>query len=503
MAGTGKSTISRTFATACHERKSLVSDEKLADNVCLGASFFFDHKKADRQNAKTLFTTISKQLAESVPDIKPEICEAISRHPNIGDQLLINQWNYLILGPLLSLQQQLLMPLTIVLVIDALDECVPQTDLPIFLQLISQAQELSTVRLRLFVTSRPEAHIRSYFDTVLKGSICEDELQKVSVTAGIDTHGPKDDITIFLEHELAIVARNHSLAEGWPGEARVRELALKSDGLFIYAATACRFLQGAKFTQALEMRLNMIFNDKVTRNSPQENLDSMYSRILQFSVVGNAVDEEKEMICGLFRQTVGAVLILCEPLSTKALSNLLLLSKSTIEEILGGLSSVLSMGRSEQSPVQLLHRSFHDFLVDPLRCTEKDFLISPNAAHDAMFRNCLAVLSNELRQDICRLPDPSTRIADIAQSTVEQHLPVHIQYACRYWIDHLRGANIEVCDDGDVHAFLKVHFLHWFEALSLAGKMSEGIAQVLTLSEYISSLPVRHIAILEVHCLNY
>ncbi|KAF7586258.1 hypothetical protein BBP40_009184 [Aspergillus hancockii] len=488
MAGTGKSTISRTFATACHERKSLVGGEKLADNVCLGASFFFDHRKADRQNAKRLFTTISKQLAEPVPDIKPEICEAISRHPNIGDQLLINQWNYLILGPLLSLQKQLLLPLTIVLVIDALDECVPQSDLPIFLQLITQAQELSTVRLRLFVTSRPEAHICTYFHAIPKGSICEDELQKVSLTEDVNSSGPKDDITIFLEHELALVARSHSLEEGWPGESRVRELARKSDGLFIYAATACRFLQGARFTQSFEMRLNMIFNDKVTQHSPQENLDRIYSRILQFSVIGNAVHEEKELICGLFRQTVGAVVILCEPLSTESLSNLLSLSRSTVEEILGGLSSVLSMGRGERFPVQLLHRSFHDFLVDPLRCTDQDFLISPHVAHDALFRNCLAVLSRELRQDICRLSDPFTRVADMAPSTLERHLPVHVQYACRYWIEHLRGADIEISDDGDVHGFLKVHFLHWLEVLILAGKMSEGISLVLTLSDYISSL---------------
>ena len=36
-------------------------------------------------------------------------------------------------------------------------------------------------------------------------------------------------------------------------------------------------------------------------------------------------------------------------------------------------------------------------------------------------------------------------------------------------------------DNGQIHVFLRKHFLHWLEALSLMGKMSEGIIMITIL----------------------
>ena len=40
---------------------------------------------------------------------------------------------------------------------------------------------------------------------------------------------------------------------------------------------------------------------------------------------------------------------------------------------------------------------------------------------------------------------------------------------------HLQRSDVELCDIGQVHEFLKEHFLHWLEALSLIRKVSEGV----------------------------
>jgi hypothetical protein len=159
MAGTGKSTISRTVATASHDRIRLASNTHLSDNICLGASFFFDQSKPDRNNAKKFVTTLSRNLTQVVPDLRIFVCEAIENHPNIGNESLRNQWKYLIFEPLLALERRIISPLTLILVIDALDECEPQSDWSLIFDLMSEVKNLKTIRIRIFVTSRPEARI--------------------------------------------------------------------------------------------------------------------------------------------------------------------------------------------------------------------------------------------------------------------------------------------------------------------------------------------------------
>ena len=58
----------------------------------------------------------------------------------------------------------------------------------------------------------------------------------------------------------------------------------------------------------------------------------------------------------------------------------------------------------------------------------------------------------------------------------------------------LQRGNSDLFDNGQVHTFLKKHFLHWLEALSLMGNVSDGVVMVrtlesmLTVSDSITSL---------------
>ncbi|KAJ5760949.1 hypothetical protein N7520_008105 [Penicillium odoratum] len=179
-----------------------------------------------------------------------------------------------ILQPLLELDKQTLVPLTSIIVIDALDECESEseTDIDTILQLTTGAQKLSTIRLKFFITSRLELNIFSSFNAIEK----------------------------------------------------IQQLAWKADGLFIYAATACRFLGDRKLTkERLESRLDLLLGGRVVERSPQRSLDAIYSRILQFSLIGEAIEEEKGAIRNRFQLIVGAIIMLFEPLSVTALANLL------------------------------------------------------------------------------------------------------------------------------------------------------------------------------------
>src|SRR5580700_4673619 len=92
-----------------------------------------------------------------------------------------------------------------------------------------------------------------------------------------------------------------------------------------------------------------------------------------------------------------------------------------------------------------------------------------------------------LKRDICNLRMPGTLIHEVHSDKINSHLPKDVQYACRHWVDHLgqvssaRRHEVGLHDDGQVHRFLKEHFLHWLEALSLMGKMSEGVLTIIKL----------------------
>ena len=69
---------------------------------------------------------------------------------------------------------------------------------------------------------------------------------------------------------------------------------------------------------------------------------------------------------------------------------------------------------------------------------------------------------------------------------VESCIPLDVQYACRNWVYHLRQSNTVPHDNDRTHRFFQHHFLHWLEALSLIGKMSDSIYLIQTLEALLS-----------------
>jgi Mrp family chromosome partitioning ATPase len=117
MAGTGKSTIARTIA------------QLFASRGQLGASFFFKKGEGERGNALRFFTTIAVDLMAHEPGMLPVIQEALDKDSKIADKSPKDQFEKLILQPLLRIKQAQPPVLARVVVIDALDECEQETDI--------------------------------------------------------------------------------------------------------------------------------------------------------------------------------------------------------------------------------------------------------------------------------------------------------------------------------------------------------------------------------------
>jgi hypothetical protein len=205
LAGTGKSTIARTVARTYFDRKRL------------GASFFFSRGGRDVGDAKKFVTSIAFQLASRVPSLGQYICEAIQERRDIISQSLRDQWQQLVLRPLSKLNETGGRS-SYIIVVDALDECDNNKNVKIIIDLFAEAQSLKTVRLRVFLTSRPEIPIRYGFR-----QLPDAEHQKF-VLHNIPQSIVGHDISVFFKHNFELIAREHYLHVGWPGEQVVEQL---------------------------------------------------------------------------------------------------------------------------------------------------------------------------------------------------------------------------------------------------------------------------------------
>jgi hypothetical protein len=450
MAGTGKSTIARTVA------------RKLDTKGCLGANFFFSRDSVDLNNAERFFITLACHLTRVSPTLKSYICDAIADPPEINTVKLQDRWERLILRPLKKLDNSL-SPSPLVLVIDALDEC-DEDDVREILRIFTKAEDLKTIQLRVFITSRPETLVRSGFDEMPE--IVRRDLELHNIPSPI----VGQDIARFLTYELRKIRKN------WPSKQDIDILAKRADCLFIYAATVCRFIAQSRHP---ERRLSQLLSDNTVGTSPLRALDRIYTQILERSILRDTgkgdsdYDEDGEYQIRLFKDIVGSIVILFDPLSVSTLTKLLAVASADMGDTLDPLHSVLNSPRDDASPIRLLHLSFRDFLLDKER-SQGQFWIEEKMAHKTLFIRCLKLMSEHLKRDICNLRSPGALAIEVQGNHITKCLPKELQYACRYWVEHLRRSRVCFDDIVQVHHFLQKHFLHWLEALALIGKISDG-----------------------------
>ena len=253
-----------------------------------------------------------------------------------------------------------------------------------------------------------------------------------------------------------------------------------ANGLFIWAATACRFIrEGKRFAQK---RLSMILEGSNTFVTPTERqLSEIYTTILNHSLDPAYTDEAREELCGILRHMLGSIVVLLSPLSAHSLSRLLDVSNEDIDQTLEDLHAILDIPEDPTRPLRLHHPSFRDFLLDKDRCGDLNFWVDEKQVHQTLADNCIRLMATSLQQDICNLGTHGVLVTDIDSGRLEHFLPPEVQYACLYWIHHLQKSGAQLYDDDQVHQFLQNHLLHWLEALSWVRKLSEGIYAIMSL----------------------
>jgi hypothetical protein len=449
MAGTGKSTIARTIA------------QSFADRRQLGASFFFKKGEGERGNASRFFTTMASDLVKHEPGMLAGIRKALNEDSAISQRALKDQFEKLILQPLLEIKEAGSQALRRIVVIDALDECEREEDIRAILRLLARTKDIQPVPLRIVVTSRPELHIRLGFKEMPNGTYQDLVLHEVPKST------IEHDIRLFLEHELGAIRQERMLALDWPSSHQIMALVELAVPLFIYAATVCRFV-GTKGRNPIKYLDKVLEYEKSTFSQ----LDGTYLPALE-QLLDEQKDDKEEWLIE-FREVVGSIVVLESPLSITSLGCLLRLSEEEVRCRLDSLHSVLSVPNSKDVPVRLLHLSFREFLVDPQKQGKSPFWVDEKSTHNRLASCCLELMSGQsgLRQDMCSLVGPGVLRSEIDDGAVANSLPPELQYACRYWTSHIIQSKEHIVDGDTTHLFLRKHLLHLLEAMSLMGDSS-------------------------------
>jgi hypothetical protein len=362
------------------------------------------------------------------------------------------------------------------LIVDALDECDNEDHIRTILQLLAEARSLTTVRLRVFLTSRPEIPIRHGICAIPQAEHQDFILH--NITPKIVNH----DISLFLECNLGIIGQEWTLGADWPGEEVLRQLVLYACGLFIWAATTCRFIrEGRRFARK---RLDIILKGSSSAvTAPEKHLNEIYLAVLKHSISSDYSDEEKEEACNMLKHMLGSTVVLLSPLSTSALSRLLQVSKEDVDLTFNDLHAILDIPTDPTRQLRLHHPSFRDFLLNQDRCG--DFWVDEKEAHQILATSCIQLMSQTLKKDICEMQAPSSQTSQVESSWIEKCLPPEVQYACLYWVQHLQRSGSQAYNSEDAYRFLQAHLLHWLEALGWMGKTSEGIQAILSLEAHV------------------
>ncbi|KAJ7136930.1 WD40-repeat-containing domain protein, partial [Mycena epipterygia] len=97
----------------------------------------------------------------------------------------------------------------------------------------------------------------------------------------------------------------------------------------------------------------------------------------------------------------------------------------------------------------------------------------------------LNLMDTELRFNICHLPTSYLCNVDMPdfESRLDTYTPKHLQYACRFWVDHLAATSYDTLSAQEAEKLVFKHFLFWLEILSLLGMvdhMSRALSKLIT-----------------------
>jgi hypothetical protein len=353
---------------------------------------------------------------------------------------------------------------TTCLIIDALDEC--ETGLPQLLELITKTTLASSTGVKWIVSSRNRPDIDQRLalgDARVRLSL---ELNAKYVSHAVD---------VYIDHKVSQIT---SIECEKALQDQVRDkMRQKADGTFLWVAFVFEELQDVLRGEVLQ----------VLEEVPG-GLIPLYHRMVK------QIQQLKRKFPEFCRRILSTATLTYRPLHLLELRILAglegeILHMADLERMVKLCGSFLTI---RENYVYLIHQSAKDYLSN--NASAEMFPAGRANVHYDLFSRSLSILSQTLRKDIYDLHLPGLLIDQVIPVDPDPLAPV--KYSCVYWVDHLCEVDgssshhrSELTDEGQIFKFLKKHFLHWLEGLSLLGKISDGISMIRKLLHPVQVCP--------------
>ncbi|KAJ7501569.1 WD40 repeat-like protein [Mycena galericulata] len=468
MAGTGKSTIAFTVCEQLH------GDGKASR---LAASFFCSRQSEAGRKRSNIMPTIAHDLALGLPRFRRALLDAqVDANPpalkyHLKD-LLVDPWD-------ISIDDREGLP-PLVVVLDALDE-LENSDGSLFMEELIKiiAGHHDHLRgLKFLVTSRRDPRIVEIGNSLSKDTVYR--LEEVPTTT--------------IEHDINIYLRV-SLPQLDPNQ--LRRLADQASGLFIYAATAVRFIVPQHASRhpppnsVQKDRLEILLNSwpgESHRSAEGLLVDHLYEDILTRYILPMAKVDQKIAVAVLH-----TVLCTEEPIFVSDIPHLWgknKMAQDTIGYVLEQLHSVLY---TSSDRVYSYHKSFVDFMCTPARFANQELAVlcclTPEA-HFTLATSCFHLMTH-LEFNMCNLPSSfldDFEIKDLPEH-VEKQISSALQYACRHWSAHLSRIPSGMQKQRIISEFkrwLYTRSLFWMEAMNLLKVIGECYPALLGVRQWLN-----------------
>ncbi|CAG7971058.1 unnamed protein product [Penicillium salamii] len=414
-------------------------------------SFFFCQVTDARINNAT---AVLRGLIYSLVKKHPSLLSYVkSQYDHAGKALFedINAWN-----ALSRIFTDILKDATLLstyLIIDALDECT--IGLSPLLDLIAQVSSAYPQR-KWIVSSRNWPDIEECLDSTNIAPISL-ELNEASVSEAVSK---------FIQHKVHYLAKVKKYSDETRYTIR-RHLLSNSQGTFLWVALVCQDLDRISRRHAVR---------KLEAFPP--GLNALYDRMID--QVCNSEDAES---C---KRILAVMSIVYRPIAFDELASLVELpddlfsDSEALSEIIVICGSFLIV---REDTIIFVYQSAKEFL---LRETQTGVLPGGiEAEHHTLFSRSLKAMSKTLRRDIFQVKFLGFPIEKVISPSPNPLAAA--QYACVHWVDYFHHSgchkkkDLDIDERGCVGDFLQTRFLHWLEALSILGSISQGIAAMLKL----------------------
>ena len=242
----------------------------------------------------------------------------------------------------------------------------------------------------------------------------------------------------------------------------IQTLSESADGLFIWASTAVRFVEGERSSRY------RCFHNLVC-NATSLKLNELYTTILFQVSKWSGGDQET------LKNIFSLILFAKRPLLDREINEILDVEMDVTSNLLSYFRSLVRY--EEGQPIRIYHASFYDYLIS---CKGSAWHIDVGMERANIASRCFKRMSDSLKYNICDLQSGllNSNVLNLDER-VAQRIPPSLEYICCNWAHHLRDVSYshELCSQ--LQSFTHNQLLFWFEALSLTNTFDNNVGPAL------------------------